>query len=194
MLLPPMYFSNIGLLDLILISLVEISAIWFFFPKEYLGKVLSMVSAVNLIKMGILSLIAPTLPALTSSLNQMLLLEVTGIFILGIIISTLMYEKEEWAQSREQAGALAFRISAISSLIWVTHKSLQPPVYYYSLSTGFLLSRAIPESVSLPLIPALDIYLNFLGIVFLAIGALLLILRYKKHFFVQRAEHTPEIR
>jgi hypothetical protein len=157
----PYYIQQIGLLDLFLISAVEIAFIWFFFPKEFIGKVFSMVGAVNLIKLGAMTLLFPSIPPITENLYQMLLVEVTIVFILGIIISTLIYEKEQWALTRESAGALAFRITGISSLIWVTYKSLQPYQYFptYLASFNSIPEVSIAKSIPIPnLLPSFSIF------------------------------------
>lgn len=168
------YLPQIGLIDFILISCFEIAFIWFFVPKEFqdFGKVFSMVAAVNFIKVGVTSFAFPIIPSLTDALYIIYLVEVTILFIVGIIVSTLIYEQEKWAHSREQSGALAFRVSFISTLVWVTYKNLQPQVYYQlppqllSAETAFLMPSPI-LSVS-----------NF-GFFALVLGVLILYFRYK---------------
>ncbi|UCG03904.1 MAG: hypothetical protein JSW11_07940 [Candidatus Heimdallarchaeota archaeon] len=178
----PYYIQQIGLLDLFLISAVEIAFIWFFFPKEFIGKVFSMVGAVNLIKLGAMTLIFPSIPSMTENLYQMLLVEVTIVFILGIIISTLIYEKEQWAVTRESAGALAFRITGISSLIWVTYKSLQPYQSFppYLVSSNSLLETSVTKISPIPdILPSFAIF----GLLILSLGFLILFIRYKSNYF-----------
>ncbi|MFW9906079.1 MAG: hypothetical protein ACFFFH_17280 [Candidatus Thorarchaeota archaeon] len=178
----PFYFQQIGLLDLLVISTVEIAFIWFFFPKEFIGKVFSMVGAINLIKLGAMTLIFPSIPPITESFYQMLLVDVTIVFILGIIISTLIYEKEQWALSRESAGALAFRITGISSLIWITYKSLQPYQYFsVQLSSLNSISEASVERV----LPISNLFPSFalFGLLILGLGFLILFIRYKSSYF-----------
>ncbi|MFX0125685.1 MAG: hypothetical protein ACFFAE_18825 [Candidatus Hodarchaeota archaeon] len=178
----PYYIQQIGLLDLFLISAVEIAFIWFFFPKEFIGKVFSMIGAVNLIKLGAMTLIFPSIPPMTENLYQMLLVEVTIVFILGIIISTLIYEKEQWAMTRESAGALAFRITGISSLVWVTYKSLQPYQYFptYLASSDRSIETSVIEILPIPnLLPSFTIF----GLFILCLGFLILFIRYKSSYF-----------
>lgn len=178
----PYYIQQIGLLDLFLISAVEIAFIWFFFPKEFVGKVFSMVGAVNLIKLGAMTLIFPSIPPMTENLYQMLLVEVTIVFILGIIISTLIYEKEQWAMTRESAGALAFRITGISSLVWVTYKSLHP----YQVFPTYLRSfNGITEMSVTDILPVPGLLSSFtiFGLLILSLGLLILFIRYKTSYF-----------
>ncbi|MHA1226478.1 MAG: hypothetical protein ACTSR2_13345 [Candidatus Hodarchaeales archaeon] len=139
----PYFIPTLGFNDLILIAIVEVVFIWFFFPKELLGKVFTMVGAANLVKIGIMSLVYPIIPSLTITMNQVLLVEVTALFIIGIVISTIIYENEQWAQTRDQAGALAFRITSLSSLVWVTFKSIQP-----HLGSGIFTERSVFTSLS----------------------------------------------
>ena len=179
MMIPNYYFLEIGFFDLILISTVEIAFIWFFFPKEVVGKVFSMVGAANLIKIGIMSLISPSIPSITENLNQLLLVEVTLIFILGVIISTLIYEKEQWALTRENAGALAFRITSISSLIWVTYKCLQPHIYYYPVFSRVPVIEALYSDSKILPIPHLGESLDIFGLLILVLGLLILYFHYK---------------
>ncbi|MFX1507205.1 MAG: hypothetical protein ACFFDC_14080 [Promethearchaeota archaeon] len=178
----PYYFQQIGLFDIFLICTVEITFIWFFFPKEFIGKVFSMVGAVNLIKLGAVTLLFPTILPVTSNFYQVILVEVTTVFILGIIISTLIYEKEQWALTRESAGALAFRISGISSLVWATYKTLEPyqyfPVHLSSLNS-------IPEAAIATSLPIADIIpsISIFGLFILCLGFFILFIRYKSNYF-----------
>ena len=175
---------TLGFYDLILIAFIEVGFIWFFFPEELMGKVFQMVGAVNLIKVGAMSLFYSIIPSFTSTLNQILLVEVTIVFILGIIASTLIYEKEKWSPTREQAGALAFRITAISSLIWVTFKSIQPRIYFDpfvsydlrlassegSITDGFLAANIITSGLPT----------EFFGLLILILGCGIIYFKYKK--------------
>ncbi len=169
------YLPQIGLIDFILISFIEIAFIWFFVPKEeFIGKVLTMVAAVNFIKVGVTSFVFPIIPSLTDVLYIMYLVEVTVLFIVGIIVSTLVYEKENWSHSREQAGALAFRISFISTLVWLTYKNLQPQVYYQLPYQLLSAEAAFAQSVPIPLLSVS----NF-GFLTLVLGLVILYFWYK---------------
>ncbi len=168
------YLPQIGLIDLILISGFEIAFIWFFVPKEFIGKVFSIVAGVNLIKVGVTSFAFPIIPSITDNLYTIYLVEVTILFIVGVIVSTLIYEQENWSHSREQAGALAFRISFISTLVWVTWKNLQPQVYYQLPYQLLSAEAAFAQSVPIPILSVS----NF-GFLTLVLGLLILYFRYK---------------
>ncbi|WP_455143159.1 hypothetical protein [Candidatus Hodarchaeum mangrovi] len=185
------YYIQIGFFDVMLIALIEIAFIWFFFPKEMMGKVFSMVGAVNLIKLGIMTILIPYVPSITSTFNQILLIEVTMMFLLGIIVSTLIYEKEQWAPSREEAGSLAFRITAISSLVWVTFRSINPSIQYGFQSHDPIRSLLAETSMS-NIIPfnAMGLVLDSFGVFILVAGFIILYLRYKKHLLFQRNAST----
>ncbi|MFX0183551.1 MAG: hypothetical protein ACFE95_10760 [Candidatus Hodarchaeota archaeon] len=188
MIVVPNYFIQIGFFDLILIALVEIAFIWFFFPKEMMSKVISMVGAINLIKLGVMVLLAPYVPSIAYSFNQMLLVEVTLMFLLGIIISTLIYENEQWKSSREKAGALAFRITAISSLIWVTYRSLNPSIHSELLNYDPVRTM-VPESarfMDFPLKDSVGLAFDSFGLIILLIGLVILYIRFKGHISFQR--------
>ena len=181
------YYIQIGFFDVILIALIEITFIWFFFPKEMMGKVFSMVGAVNLIKLGIMTLLTPYIPSIAYSFNQILLVEVTLLFLLGTIVSTMIYEKEQWAASREEAGALAFRITAISSLVWVTFRSINPSVHY-ELQSIDPIRNLLAESSMNSIIPfnTMGLILDSFGIFILVAGLIILYLRYKRHILFHR--------
>lgn len=188
MIVAPNYFIQIGFFDLILIALVEIAFIWFFFPKEMMSKVISMVGGINLIKLGVMTLTAPYVPSIADSYNQMLLVEVTLMFLLGIIISTLIYENEQWTSSREKAGALAFRITAISSLIWVTYRSLNPSIHSEFLNYDPIRTM-VPESarfMDFTPIKSVGLALDSFGLIILLIGLVIFYIRFKGHLSFQR--------
>lgn len=170
----PIYLPQIGFVDFVLISCFEIAFIWFFLPKEFIGKVFSMVGAANLIKVGVMSFIFPFIPSITINLYTIYLVETTLIFVVGILTSTLIYEWEHWSSSREQAGALAFRVTAISTLVWVTYKNLQPQVYFQLPSPVIQLETAFARSTPLPIFSVSN-----LGFITLVLGLLILFFRYK---------------
>ncbi len=178
---------SLGFFDLILIAFVEIVFIWFFFPKEFVGKVVTMVGAINLIKIGSMSMIYPIIPSLATTINQILLVEVTMIFIIGIIASTMIYEKEKWAPDREYAGALAFRITALSSLVWVMYKSIAPNL---ELNLDFLFEtgmryptgpsrEAASQSLNSNDILPYIIPIEYFGLILFLIGFTIFLIRYK---------------
>ncbi len=173
---------TLGINDLIIIAFIEISFIWFFFPKEYVGKVMTLVGSVNLIKVGVMTLIYPIIPNLTTTINQILLVEVTALFLIGIVVSTFIYENERWAPSREQAGAMAFRMTSISSLVWVTYKSLQPQIAIPMFNTYSAMTSLVPENVlrSTDTGSAFPFPLQSLGFVLVAIGIMVIYYRYKQ--------------
>lgn len=185
---------TLGLYDLVLIAFVEVAFIWFFFPEELMGKVFQMVGAVNLIKVGVMSLVYSILPSFTVTINQILLVEVTIIFILGIIASTVIYEKEKWSPTREQAGALAFRITAISSLIWVTFKSIQPTIYLdpfvrYDPELVFSGSSSRESFMSTSIVSS-GLPTELFGLLIFLIGLGIIYLKYKKK---NHSAHTQSI-
>jgi len=170
----PIYLPQIGFVDFILISCFEITFIWFFLPKEFIGKVFSMVSAANLIKVGVMSFIFPFIPSITTNLYTIYLVETTLIFVVGILTSTLIYEWEHWSSSREQAGALAFRVTAISTLVWVTYKNLQPQVFYQLPSPVIHAETVFAQSTSLPYFSV-----SYLGFITFFLGLMILFSRYR---------------
>lgn len=177
---------TLGFYDLILIAFVEIFFIWFFFPEERMGIVLQMVGAANLIKVGAMSLVYSILPSLEiGTISHMLLIEVAIIFIIGIVTSTLIYEREKWSPTREQAGDLAFRITAISSVVWVTFKSIQPTLYIdpfirYDPEFVFMSGAVRDQSHLITGVISSGLPIESFGFFILIIGLGILYFKYKK--------------
>ncbi len=173
---------TLGINDLIIVALIEVSFIWFFFPKEYVGKVTTLVGAANLIKIGVMTLIYPTIPGLTTTVNQILLVEVTALFLIGIVVSTFIYENEQWAPTREQAGAMAFRITSVSSLVWVTYKSLQPQIALPVFQDFSPMTSLVQESMLDSVDNSRGLMTSFssIGFVLLAVGIIIIYYRYKQ--------------
>ena len=132
----PYYYPEISLLDFFILATIELLFLWFLLKQYSLRELLPSIIAINLIRIGVIQLllpyITPTYDIYYHNYSSYPFLIFSIIFVTGVIFSTIIYEKEQWAVTREAASSLAFKVSAISTLIWLPLRlELYPPIYLF---------------------------------------------------------------
>ncbi|MHA2224311.1 MAG: hypothetical protein ACXAC8_03865 [Candidatus Hodarchaeales archaeon] len=178
--LPPP--PEIGIIDFLIISSLELAFIQYFLPKRSFKQVFPIIISANLIKVGIFSLLASVFLATYLSTYYNPLIELTLILVPGTLVATFIYEKEELSSSRQQAGLLAFLITSLSSLVWWTFDGITPQYRVLEGEQAPTLFNNVINVLSesfLPIFLGSDLYIH-IGLVLLGIGLLILVIFHHK--------------
>ena len=146
MILPPFY-PEISIIDFFILSSIEIVYLWFLLKQYSIRELFPSIISINLIRIGVIKLIIPyILPPydiLYYDYSSYPFVMFAIIFLSGVIFSTVIYEKEQWALTRETASSLAFKVCAISTLVWLPLRqntffwSCRNPLVIQEIDTGF---------------------------------------------------------
>lgn len=161
--------------EFLVLIFCEIALFCFFMPKQSLRQISPMIVAINLIKVGAFSLIAPVFHPYSYSFYYNPLIEITILIVIGTIFSTIVYEREQVELSRNQASSIAFQVTSLSTFSYISLKYYDfGPSYIFLDSSGWILPESMASLQQPFLVP------NILLFVGLVIGLLMIFIRYNK--------------
>ncbi|MFX0015384.1 MAG: hypothetical protein ACFFB2_09795 [Promethearchaeota archaeon] len=175
---------TIGIIDFLVLIFCEVGLLWFFSPTRTIRQTFPMILAINLIKFGCYSLLAPIFTPAYNYFYFIPLNEIATFIVIGTIFSTIVYEREQIDFPRNQASSLAFRVSSLSTLIWCTFRNLNKP--NYSVLEGTTIKGLVPEPM-IPLFQSVSSSNEILMVVGLIIGLLMIYIHYNKKYI---RDHT----